>query len=126
MDEKQVEFFRNELNNRLDNLLNQADIVVSELLSQNGQEIEYLDRASAYADQSLKLKIRSRESRLIKKLKQALERIENGTYGICEECDEEISIKRLEARPVTTKCIDCKENEEKAEQSSNSVSQDDF
>jgi len=126
MDEKQIEFFRNELNNRLDSLLKQANIVVSELLSQNGQEIEYLDRASAYADQSLKLKIRTRESRLIKKLKQALERIENGTYGICEECDEEISIKRLEARPVTTKCIDCKENEEQVELSSKSVSPDDF
>ena len=125
MDEKQIEFFRNELNNRLDNLLSQANIVVSELLSQNGQEIEYLDRASAYADQSLKLKIRTRESRLIKKLKQALERIENGTYGICEECEEEITIKRLEARPVTTKCIDCKENEEQTELSTKS-SPDDF
>ncbi|MBU0465620.1 MAG: RNA polymerase-binding protein DksA [Proteobacteria bacterium] len=121
MDEKQIEFFRNVLNNSLDKLLNQADMVVSELVSQSGQEIEYLDRASAYADQSLKLKIRTRESRLIKKLKQALERIENGTYGFCEECEEEISIKRLEARPVTTKCIDCKENEEQIE-----VSTEDF
>lgn len=115
MDEKQIEFFRDVLNNSLDKLLNQADMVVSELVSQSGQEIEYLDRASANADQSLKLKIRSRESRLIKKLKQALERIEYGEYGFCEECGEEISIKRLEARPVTTKCIDCKENEEQIE-----------
>ena len=115
MDEKQIEFFRNVLNNSLDKLLNQADIVVSELVSQSGQEIEYVDRASAYTDQSLKLKIRSRESRLIKKLKQALARIEYGEYGFCEECGEEISIKRLEARPVTTKCIDCKENEEQIE-----------
>lgn len=124
MDEKQIEFFRNELNDRLDTLLSQANIVVSELLSQNGQEIEYLDRASAYADQSLKLKIRTRESRLIKKLKQALERIENGTFGICEECEEEISLKRLQARPVTTKCIDCKENEEQIELSIKSSSED--
>jgi len=124
MDEKQIEFFRNVLNNHLDNLLNQANLVVSELVSQNGQEIEDLDRASAYVDESLKLKIRTRESRLIRKLKQALERIENGTYGFCEECEEEISIKRLEARPVTTKCIDCKENEEQKESSSKSSSDD--
>lgn len=121
MDEKQIEFFRNVLNNSLDKLLNQADIVVSELVSQSGQEIEYVDRASAYTDQSLKLKIRSRESRLIKKLKQALARIDSGEYGFCEECGEEISIKRLEARPVTTKCIDCKQNEEQIE-----VSTEDF
>jgi len=115
MDEQQIEFFRKGLNDRLDNLLNQAGQVVSELVSQNGQEIEYLDRASVYTDQAFKLKIRSRESRLIKKLKQALERIEHGTYGFCDDCGEEISIKRLEARPVTTKCIYCKENEEQIE-----------
>jgi len=124
MDENQIEFFKNVLNNHLDSLLNQANMVVSELVSQNGQEIEYIDRASAYVDQSLKLKIRTRESRLIKKLKQALERIENGTYGFCEECGEEISIKRMEARPVTTKCFDCKENEEQIELSSQSLSDD--
>lgn len=115
MDEEQVEFFKNVLNTRLDNLLSQAKQVVSELVSQNDQEIEYLDRASAHADQSMKLKIRTRESRLIKKVKEALERIESGTYGFCDGCGEEISIKRLEARPVTTKCIDCKEDEEKIE-----------
>ncbi len=124
MDENQIEFFKNVLNNHLDTLLNQANMVVSELVSQNGQEIEYIDRASAYVDQSLKLKIRTRESRLIKKLKQALERIENGTFGFCEECEEEISIKRLEARPVTTKCFDCKEKEEQIEASSQSLSDD--
>ena len=112
MDEQQIEYFKNVLNNLLDFLLNQAGQSVCEMISQNGQEIEYLDRASASSDQALKLKIRTRESYLIKKVKQALERIDNGTYGICDECEEEISIKRLEARPVTTKCIDCKKNQE--------------
>ena len=57
----------------------------------------------------------TRESKLIKKIKQALERIENGTYGICESCGEEISVKRLKARPVTTQCIECKAKEEALE-----------
>lgn len=115
MDKKQIEFFESLLNKRLEDLLNQAEQTMSELVSQSDQEIEEIDRASAYADQTMKLKIKTRESRLIKKVKQALERIEEGTYGFCDECGQEISIKRLEARPVTTKCIECKENQEKTE-----------
>jgi DnaK suppressor protein len=58
------------------------------------------------------LRIRDRENKLIKKIKKALDRIENGTFGICEKCGEDISVKRLKARPVTTHCIDCKTKEE--------------
>jgi DnaK suppressor protein len=61
------------------------------------------------------LRIRDREAKLIKKIREALERIENDTYGICESCGEDISIKRLKARPVTTQCIDCKSKEEALE-----------
>jgi len=115
MDTTQIEFFRTVLVKRLDELLHQANHTMSELVSQNFQEIESIDQAAVEIDQSFKLRIRSRESLLIKKIRQALERIENNTYGICESCGEEISIKRLEARPVTAKCIDCKEEEEKLE-----------
>lgn len=115
MDIKQTEFFRAVLNQRLDQLLSIADNTMSELVLQASKEIEYIDQASAEIDQSLRLRIRSRESLLIKKIRQALERIENNSYGICESCGEDISIKRLEARPVTTKCIDCKEEEERQE-----------
>lgn len=115
MDKTQIEFFRTALFQRLDELLSQANQTMSELLSQNSQEIEYLDRASAEIGQSFKLRIKSRESLLIKKIRQALERIEDKSYGICESCGEDISIKRLQARPVTSKCIDCKEEEEKQE-----------
>lgn len=115
MNNTQIEKFRSLLQKRLDDLLNQADSVVSELVSQNGQEIEYLDRASEHASQAMKLRIKSRESRLIKKIMNALERIETDNFGICDACGEEISIKRLEARPVTTKCIFCKELEEQNE-----------
>jgi DnaK suppressor protein len=61
------------------------------------------------------LRIRDRENKLIKKIRNALNRIENGTFGVCEECGENISIKRLKARPVTTQCIDCKTKEEASE-----------
>jgi len=115
MDTTQIEFFRTVLVQRLDELLNQANHTMFELASQNFQEIESIDQASVEIDQSFKLRIRSRESLLIKKIRQALDRIENNTYGICESCGEAISIKRLEARPVTAKCIDCKEEEEKLE-----------
>lgn len=116
MDKKQKEYFRRILNQRLDELMNQAGRAMSELVSHNSQEIEYLDRAAADIDQTFRLRIRSRESVLIKKIRQALERIENNTYGKCDTCGEDISIKRLEARPVTTKCILCKEEEERQEQ----------
>jgi DnaK suppressor protein len=61
------------------------------------------------------LRIRDRERKLIGKIKEALERIEQGTYGICEDCGEEISTERLKARPVTTLCIDCKKTQETEE-----------
>ncbi|THB81634.1 MAG: RNA polymerase-binding protein DksA [Desulfobacteraceae bacterium] len=115
MNKKQKEHFEKILNQHLDELLRQANRTMAEMVSKNGQEIEYLDRASADADQTFRLKIRSRESLLIKKIRQALERIENKTYGYCDTCGESISIKRLEARPVTSKCIRCKEEEERYE-----------
>ena len=61
------------------------------------------------------LRIRDREHKLIYKIKQALDRIEEGTFGVCDSCGEDISIKRLKARPVTTQCIDCKTKEEAQE-----------
>ncbi|WP_244154341.1 TraR/DksA family transcriptional regulator [Desulfospira joergensenii] len=111
----QVEHFRTMLLKRLDELLYSATHEMIELRSRNGGEIEYLDRASNEADQTMRLRIRSRESLLIKKIRKALERIENNSYGICESCEEDISLERLEARPVTTKCIHCKEEEERKE-----------
>jgi DnaK suppressor protein len=73
------------------------------------------DRATLESDRNFTLRIRDRERQLIGKIKDALERIEDGTYGICESCEEEISEKRLKARPVTTLCIDCKKKQEDEE-----------
>ena len=76
-----------------------------------------IDLASSEYTQSMVFRLRDREKFLLKKIDDALARIENGTYGICEICEEEISVKRLEARPVTTMCIRCKEEQEKQEKS---------
>ncbi len=76
-----------------------------------------IDQASSEYAQSMAFRLRDREKFLLKKIDKALARIEDGTFGICERCEEPISAKRLEARPVTTLCIRCKEEQEKKEQS---------
>lgn len=115
MEPSLIEKFKKNLSAELDRLMDQAKTSATELASENGREIEYLERATRFASQDMQLRIRSRESRLIKKVQLALERLGDGTYGDCELCGEPISIRRLEARPVTTKCIDCKEQEERME-----------
>lgn len=75
-----------------------------------------LDQASTDVEQSLRLRLRNRESLYIKKLDEALRRIEAGDFGICESCGGDIEVKRLEARPTATLCISCKEEEEQREQ----------
>jgi len=83
----------------------------------NGQAAfpDVSDQASAEAEQNFTLRIREREQRLIKKIDEALDRIDQSTYGICERCEEEIPYPRLKARPVTTLCINCKTLEEQEE-----------
>ena len=100
-------------------LLNEAESALNEL---PGQTIfpDLGDQASAETDRNFMLRLRGREQRLLKKIDEAISRIENGTFGICDDCGNEIDIKRLEARPVTTMCIECKtlqEEEEKLRES---------
>jgi len=76
-----------------------------------------IDQASSEYTQSMVFRLRDREKFLLQKIEKALLRIEDGTFGTCERCEEDISPKRLEARPVTTLCIRCKEEQEKKERS---------
>jgi len=115
MKKKDLEYFKTLLSERLEELLSQADNTVSGMTAQKENFPDPTDRASLEADRNFMLRIRDREHKLIKKIKKALDRIENGTFGICDTCGEEISIKRLKARPVTTQCIDCKTKEEAQE-----------
>lgn len=73
------------------------------------------DQATAEIDRNFMLRLKGREQKLLKKIDEAIERIEQGTFGICDRCGQEIDIKRLEARPVTTMCIDCKTLQEEEE-----------
>ena len=112
---KKLEFFKKLLNERIEELLNQANETVSGMTSHKGNLPDPSDRATLESDRNFTLRIRDRERKLIGKIKEALERIEQGTYGICEDCEEEISTERLKARPVTTLCIDCKKTQETEE-----------
>ena len=91
--------------------------VVEGLANPNGQETfpDVSDQATAEAEQNFSMRIREREQRLVKKIDEALERMNQDIYGICERCEEEIPYPRLKARPVTTLCINCKTLEEQEE-----------
>ena len=115
MDEKDLAYFKNHLTQWMEELLDHADDTVERLLDSHEHLADPLDRASAESDRTWTLRIRGRESMLIKKIKNSLEDIENGDYGICEDCGEDISIQRLKARPVTSLCINCKTKRETAE-----------
>ena len=115
MKKKDIEFFKELLTRRLNELLNQAGNTVSGMTATKENFPDPTDRASLEADRNFMLRIRDREHKLIKKIKKALERIDKGTFGICESCGEDIAIKRLKARPVTSQCIECKSKEEALE-----------
>ncbi|RZB30206.1 MAG: DnaK suppressor protein [Desulfobacteraceae bacterium Eth-SRB1] len=115
MKKKDIQYFRELLTDRLKELLSHADDTVSGMTAPKENFPDPTDRASLESDRNFMLRIRDRENKLIKKIKKALERIDNGTFGICDKCGEDITIERLKARPVTTQCINCKTKEEAVE-----------
>ncbi|MDP3048708.1 MAG: RNA polymerase-binding protein DksA [Thermodesulfovibrionales bacterium] len=102
-------------------LLRQRELLLAEareaLNALPGQTVfpDMGDQATAETDRNFMLRLRSREQKLIKKIDEALDRIDNGTFGICDDCGMEINIKRLDARPVTTLCMECKTQQEEEE-----------
>ncbi len=116
MDQEKLLFFKGLLEERLHVLLEEAGKTCSDMRQDNNGDFpDPTDRASLESDRNFLLRIKDRERKLIMKVKEALDRIDNGTFGICESCGKPISEKRLMARPVTTQCIDCKTEEEKKE-----------
>jgi len=112
MKKNDIEYFTDFLTNRLEELLSHADNTVSGMTTPKENFPDPADRATLESDRNFMLRIRDRENKLIKKIKKALARIDDGTFGICEKCGENISASRLKARPVTTLCINCKTKEE--------------
>ena len=115
MDEMELVYFKNVLTRQLQDLQRQADGTVINLLNQDARTAEFLDMAAIELERAYTLRMRGRESRLIKKIKQSLQDIEDGEYGICQMCGGDISIARLKARPVARHCIKCKSKMEHLE-----------
>jgi DnaK suppressor protein len=116
MKPEKAEFFRHMLSLKINELLDEAGKTVSEMTY--GSKENYPDpndRASLESDRNFELRIRDRERKLIMKMQEAIKRIDDGVFGICDVCGGLISEKRLMARPVTTSCIDCKMKQEKLE-----------
>lgn len=116
MKQRDIAFFRNLLQTRRQEILAETDRVVGTM---NGNErINYADpadRAALESDRNFLLRLRDRDRKLLGKIDEAFARIEDGSYGCCEECGGQIAIERLKARPVTTLCIDCKASQEERE-----------
>jgi DnaK suppressor protein len=108
MDSEKLPYFRELLTERLNALLHEAARVVNDMIPAEGSPGDLPDQATVESARGFFLRMRDRERKLIVKIREALDRIEMGTYGMCEECGEEISEQRLMARPVTTLCINCK------------------
>jgi RNA polymerase-binding transcription factor len=115
MKKERLAYFRELLTERLKVLLNEAEKTVTGMTNDKNTFPDPTDRANLETDRNFELRIRDRERKLILKIQEALARIEQGTFGICEECGEEISEERLKARPVTTLCIECKTKAEAEE-----------
>ena len=115
LEQKDIEYFRTLLTGMLEEAQHKGDSTIEDLTDSNELFADPADRASAESDRAFTLRIRDRERRLIRKIQAALQRIDDGTYGLCEDCGEESSIARLKARPGTKLCINCKSRQEEGE-----------
>ncbi len=115
MNERQREYFRLKLLNWREDILKEAKETLQHLQDESQNHPDLADRASSETDRAIELRARDRQRKLISKIDAALARIEDGTYGYCEETGEPISIKRLEARPIATLSIEAQERHERRE-----------
>jgi len=115
MNERQREYFRLKLLDWREDILKEAKETLQHLQDESQNHPDLADRASSETDRAIELRARDRQRKLIAKIDAALARIEDGTYGYCEETGEPISIKRLEARPIATLSIEAQERHERRE-----------
>lgn len=115
MNPRQVEYFKQKLLEWRNRLMEASMDTVSQLKNRIDRESDFLDNSSLETNISLLLRNRDRDRKLIRKIDEALERIRDGTYGYCEETGEEIGLKRLEARPIATLCLEAQEWHEQEE-----------
>lgn len=115
MSENMLEYFRQQLLEWRQQLKDEAAATIKELQSNSSFEADPSDQASLEYGQAVELRTRDRERKLINKIDEALDRIDDGDFGYCTETDEPIGVKRLMARPIATLCIEAKEAQEKEE-----------
>ena len=115
MSERQREYFRRKLNLWKGEILREAQGTLIALQSENENHPDLADRASSETDRAIELRARDRQRKLIAKIDDALARIDDGTYGYCEETGEPIGLRRLEARPIATLSIEAQERHERME-----------
>jgi DnaK suppressor protein len=115
MNERQLEYFKQKLLDWKEEILRESRETLSHLQSETENHPDLADRASSETDRALELRTRDRQRKLISKIDEALRRIEDGTYGYCEETGEPIGVARLEARPIATLSLEAQERHERRE-----------
>jgi DnaK suppressor protein len=115
MNERQREYFRAKLLAWREDILKEAKDTLQHLQEENQNHPDLADRASSETDRAIELRARDRQRKLIAKIDEALARIDDGTYGYCEETGEPISLRRLEARPIATLSVEAQERHERRE-----------
>ena len=116
MNKTQLKKFKKLLETKRAEIVKKAQPTLEQDMSLDADDLpDEMDLASSEYLQAFTFRLRGREKTFLDKIQKALERIEDGSFGVCEECGEEISVKRLEARPETTLCIRCKEDQERVE-----------
>jgi RNA polymerase-binding transcription factor len=115
MNDRQKEYFRVKLLAWKDEILKESKLTLQALQEENVNHPDLADRASSETDRAIELRARDRQRKLIAKIDAALQRIEDNTYGYCEDTGEPISLKRLEARPIATLSVEAQERQEKRE-----------
>ncbi len=115
MNDRQTAYFRQKLNAWKEEILRESRETISHLQDENHVLPDLADRASSETDRSLELRARDRQRKLISKIEAALQRINDGSYGYCEETGDPISLKRLDARPIATLSIEAQERHERRE-----------
>src|SRR6516225_5979173 len=115
MNDRQRDYFRQKLLDWREDILKEAKETIQHLQDENQNHPDLADRASSETDRAIELRARDRQRKLIAKIEAALQRLEDGTYGYCEETGEPISLRRLEARPIATLSIEAQERHERRE-----------
>ena len=113
--QEKKEFFKGLLIQRLDDLIVEANNTISDFAGYKDVCPDFLDQASMESDTDFSLRLKERESRLMKKIRRAIEKLDEGNFGVCEKCGKKISEERLKARPIAALCIKCKKKQEALE-----------